>query len=89
MNEIDLTGIGAAAAAKAIAEGAISSEDLVRACLDRIAECDGEIEAWAFLDPEHALRSEEHTSELQSHSFSSYAVFCLKKKKYKQAGQIR
>ena len=25
-------------------------------------------------------RSEEHTSELQSHSFSSYAVVCLKKK---------
>src|ERR1051326_9435241 len=28
-----------------------------------------------------ADRSEEHTSELQSHSFISYAVFCLKKKK--------
>ena len=27
------------------------------------------------------IRSEEHTSELQSHSFISYAVFCLKKKK--------
>src|ERR1051326_9458093 len=26
-------------------------------------------------------RSEEHTSELQLHSFISYAVFCLKKKK--------
>src|SRR6056300_994844 len=26
------------------------------------------------------LRSEEHTSELQSHSEISYAVFCLKKK---------
>ena len=26
-------------------------------------------------------RSEEHTSQLQSHSFISYAVFCLKKKK--------
>src|SRR5210317_72037 len=26
------------------------------------------------------VRSEEHTSELQSHSESSYAVFCLKKK---------
>src|ERR1051326_1963132 len=26
-----------------------------------------------------AIRSEEHTSELQSHSFISYAVFCLKK----------
>src|ERR1051326_1814717 len=24
-----------------------------------------------------AIRSEEHTSELQSHSFISYAVFCL------------
>src|ERR1051326_3221491 len=24
------------------------------------------------------MRSEEHTSELQSHSFISYAVFCLK-----------
>src|ERR1051326_674080 len=29
----------------------------------------------------HERRSEEHTSELQSHSFISYAVFCLKKKK--------
>ena len=29
-------------------------------------------------------RSEEHTSELQSHSFISYAVFCLKKKKKEQ-----
>src|SRR3546814_9933382 len=28
-----------------------------------------------------ALRSEEHTSELQSLMRSSYAVFCLKKKK--------
>ncbi len=28
-------------------------------------------------------RSEEHTSELQSHVRSSYAVFCLKKKKKK------
>ena len=30
-----------------------------------------------------AIRSEEHTSELQSHSFISYAVFCLKKKNHK------
>ena len=28
----------------------------------------------------YQIRSEEHTSELQSHSFISYAVFCLKKK---------
>ena len=30
---------------------------------------------------ENSTRSEEHTSELQSHSEISYAVFCLKKKK--------
>src|ERR1051326_9423703 len=29
--------------------------------------------------PPLRCRSEEHTSELQSHSFISYAVFCLKK----------
>ena len=29
-------------------------------------------------------RSEEHTSELQSHWYISYAVFCLKKKKTKK-----
>src|SRR6056300_1378579 len=36
-------------------------------------------------------RSEEHTSELQSHSEISYAVFCLKKKKknYKNQKIIR
>src|SRR3546814_9445177 len=31
-----------------------------------------------------AIRSEEHTSELQSLMRISYAVFCLKNKKYKQ-----
>src|SRR3546814_4028969 len=30
---------------------------------------------------EHAFRSEEHTSELQSIMRISYAVFCLKKKR--------
>src|SRR5881394_4281423 len=32
---------------------------------------------------QHEQRSEEHTSELQSHHPISYAVFCLKKKKIK------
>ena len=32
-------------------------------------------------DPDLAIRSEEHTSELQSPVPISYAVFCLKKKK--------
>src|SRR3546814_9173626 len=33
----------------------------------------------------HAVRSEEHTSELQSLMRISYAVFCLKKKKIQRA----
>src|SRR3546814_7964419 len=33
------------------------------------------------LDADEGLRSEEHTSELQSLMSISYAVFCLKKKK--------
>src|SRR3546814_6483806 len=35
------------------------------------------------------LRSEEHTSELQSLMRISYAVFCLKKKKYKIQHKIK
>ena len=34
-------------------------------------------------------RSEEHTSELQSQSTISYAVFCLKKKKKKKKRRIK
>src|SRR3546814_9567497 len=36
-----------------------------------------------------ARRSEEHTSELQSLMRISYAVFCLKKKKYKKYNNTR
>src|SRR3546814_3870705 len=35
------------------------------------------------------IRSEEHTSELQSLMRTSYAVFCLKKKKHKQHSKIK
>ena len=35
-----------------------------------------------------AIRSEEHTSELQSHVRISYAVFCLKKKKKKKGRKV-
>src|SRR3546814_6819694 len=37
----------------------------------------------------YAMRSEEHTSELQSLMRISYAVFCLKKKKNKNTGRHR
>src|SRR3546814_10861747 len=37
---------------------------------------------------EYVMRSEEHTSELQSLMRISYAVFCLKKKKKKYTEQV-
>src|SRR3546814_2108671 len=40
-------------------------------------------EGWVYSPGSVALRSEEHTSELQSLMRISYAVFCLKKKKNK------
>src|SRR3546814_2178384 len=51
------------------------------------AEVEEFVEGGAFLQHQAtvhvALRSEEHTSELQSLMRISYAVFCLKKKKQK------
>src|SRR3546814_3505307 len=37
---------------------------------------------FGYDEERNPLRSEEHTSELQSLMRNSYAVFCLKKKKY-------
>src|SRR3546814_8713618 len=39
------------------------------------------LEVEVLVEPPLVLRSEEHTSELQSLMRISYAVFCLKKKK--------
>ena len=51
----EFAGLGAKAAAGKIAAGEISAEQLVRACLDRIAAREDVIKAWVFLDPELAL----------------------------------
>lgn len=53
--DTSLADIGMAAAARAIARGQFTSEALVAACLARIAERDGEIGAFASLDPDYAL----------------------------------
>ncbi len=36
-------------------DGAPTSEHPVGACLERIEEAEPEVQAWAHLDPEHAL----------------------------------
>ena len=53
---IDLTVTEAAAH---IARGETSSEDLVRACLERIASLEPQIQAWTFHDPELAVHLAE------------------------------
>ncbi len=47
---------GAAEAAAAIAEGSLRSEELVRACLERIEASEEAVQAWTFLDPDYALK---------------------------------
>jgi len=42
-------------AATEIARGALSAEDYTRACLDRIAAIESDVQAFAHLDPAHAL----------------------------------
>jgi amidase len=51
-----LNELSASEAARLIAGGYITSEALVRDCLARIDAREASVHAWAFLDPEHALR---------------------------------
>jgi Asp-tRNA(Asn)/Glu-tRNA(Gln) amidotransferase A subunit family amidase len=51
----DLCWLSGAEVARAIRDGMITSEEVVRACLARVTEVDADVQAWAFLDPDHAL----------------------------------
>jgi Asp-tRNA(Asn)/Glu-tRNA(Gln) amidotransferase A subunit family amidase len=46
--------LSAAEAARRIREGLLTSQELVDACLERIAQVDDKVQAWAFLDEQHA-----------------------------------
>ena len=50
-----LNELSAVDAAAGIAAGRITSEQMIRACLDRIAEREGEVRAWAYLSPDQAI----------------------------------
>jgi Asp-tRNA(Asn)/Glu-tRNA(Gln) amidotransferase A subunit family amidase len=55
MDLTNLHAISATEAARLIRDGVISSEQLVEACLARIRDVDPQVQAWAFLDADHAL----------------------------------
>lgn len=54
-NKQAVLGLGAVAMRDRLASGALSAEDLIEACLARIAEVEPEVQAWAWLDGQHAL----------------------------------
>ena len=53
---MELALMSATEAAAAMRAGEITSEELVRACLDHIAAIEEQIGAWAYLDPDYALK---------------------------------
>src|SRR5581483_4257361 len=63
MSDSDLLALSATEAAARIARGETTSEALVRACLDRIAEAEPGVQAWAFLDRERALEQARGADE--------------------------
>src|SRR3972149_4649103 len=65
MDLTNLHWLSASDAARLIRDGAISSEQLVEACLARVRETDSQIQAWAFLDPDHALAQACAADELR------------------------
>jgi Asp-tRNA(Asn)/Glu-tRNA(Gln) amidotransferase A subunit family amidase len=64
---MSLWAMGLSAAAVDIREGRITSAELVEDCLRRVDEVDGDVEAWAFLDRDHARRQAEALDEHRRH----------------------
>jgi Asp-tRNA(Asn)/Glu-tRNA(Gln) amidotransferase A subunit family amidase len=56
---MSLSSLSLTEAADDIREGRIASAELVADCLKRIEEVDGKVQAWAFLDRDHAMKQAE------------------------------
>ena len=52
---MSLSDLSATQAGEKISKGEITSEELVQACLERVEQVDGAIEAWSYLNPDYAL----------------------------------
>lgn len=57
--------ISATEAARLIRDGIISSEQLVEACLGHLNEVDPQVQAWTFLDADHALAQARALDQLR------------------------
>jgi Asp-tRNA(Asn)/Glu-tRNA(Gln) amidotransferase A subunit family amidase len=67
MDLTNLYALSAADAARFMAEGRFTAVEFVQACLDRVAQVDRDVQAWAFLDPEHALAQARAADESRLH----------------------
>ena len=61
----DLHLLGAVEMARMVREGVVTSVEVVEACLARIREVDGNVQAWTFLDPEYAVAQARAADELR------------------------
>ncbi len=65
MDTATLWQLSASDAARLIRDGGLSSEELVQACLERCREIEPKVQAWTFLDEEHALAQARAADELR------------------------
>jgi Asp-tRNA(Asn)/Glu-tRNA(Gln) amidotransferase A subunit family amidase len=65
MDLTNLSWASATEAAKLIRDGLITSRQLVEACLAQIEKREPDVQAWAYLDPEHALAQASAADELR------------------------
>ncbi len=63
MQAVSPASLAATEAARKIREGLLTSEELVAACLERIRAAEPSVQAWAFLDEEHALEQARAADE--------------------------
>ena len=74
-NDRQAADLSAAAAARLIRDGALSSEELVSACLERCRALEPRVQAWTHLDEEHALAQAKAADELRR-SGRDYGPLC-------------
>ena len=65
MDLTDLNWVTANDAARFIREGVVTAVQLVEACLQQIEKREPEVQAWTFLDPEHALAQARAADEFR------------------------
>lgn len=63
--------LSAVEAAQKIKEGLLSSVDLVRACLAKIEQTDGQVQAWSHVDAEAAIEQAEAMDDLRRRGYAT------------------